>query len=234
MPHRFFVNSTIASDRASLDGPEAHHLLHVLRMNPGDEVVLFDGSGSQFLARIDRTSRQQVELAIVERQQKDVELSDQLVVGAALPKADRQRWLVEKLTELGATGLVPLRTQRSVVHPDDKALRKLRRSVIEASKQCGRNRLMHIGQLTDVRDFLAAAPPQAERWLGHLQGSVASVDKVAGPIHIAVGPEGGFTDQELIDARGLGWQPVTLGPRVLRIETACLALATLAAHRLFR
>jgi 16S rRNA (uracil1498-N3)-methyltransferase len=234
MAHRFFVESRIASDHASLIGAEAHHLLHVLRMGVGDEVILFDGSGSQFSARIEQTGRRQVDLRVLQRQPIDVELSDQLIIGVALPKADRQRWLVEKLTELGATRLVPLRTHRSVVHPNDKALHKLRRAVIEASKQCGRNRLMQVEHLTRLHDFLTAAPLHAERWLGHAAGVVVDPGRAAGPIHIAVGPEGGFSDREVEDAQRLGWRAVSLGPTILRIETASLALATLAAQRLFR
>lgn len=235
MTHRFFVETPIASDQAILTGSEAHHVLHVMRLNVGDEVTLFDGGGKQFAARIDRLSRQQVELAVLERQEIDVELRGELTVGVALPKADRQRWLVEKLTEIGASRLVPLRTRRSVVHPDEKSLGKLRRAVIEASKQCGRNRLMQLQPLIGFEDFLISAPEQADRWLADPHGtSVATQDATIRPIYLAVGPEGGFTEEEVMDARGRGWQTVSLGARILRIETACLVLASIAAQRLFK
>ena len=235
MTHRFFVETPIASDQAILTGSEAHHVLHVMRLNVGDEVTLFDGGGKQFSARIDRLSRQQVELAVLERQEIDVELRGELTVGVALPKADRQRWLVEKLTEIGASRLVPLRTRRSVVHPDEKSLGKLRRAVIEASKQCGRNRLMQLQPLIGFEDFLISAPEQADRWLADPHGtSAATPDATIRPIYLAVGPEGGFTEEEVMDARGRGWQTVSLGARILRIETACLVLASIAAQRLFK
>jgi 16S rRNA (uracil1498-N3)-methyltransferase len=205
-----------------------------MRLNAGDEVILFDGSGSQFAARIDSMGRQQIELAVLERQEIDVELRGELTVGVALPKADRQRWLVEKLTEIGANRLVPLRTRRSVVHPDEKSLGKLRRTVIEASKQCGRNRLMQIQPLISFEDFLASAPDDADRWLADTHGTTASQEATTRPIYLAVGPEGGFTDDEVMDAKGRGWQTVSLGARILRIETACLVLASLAAQRLFK
>ena len=234
MPHRFFVESPIASNRATLAGSEAHHVQHVMRMHVGDELLLFDGGGSEFRGRIESMGRQQVEVTVLQRHEHNVELAAELTVGAALPKADRQRWLVEKLTELGTTRFVPLRTRRSVVHPDDKSLNKLRRAVIEASKQCGRNRLLHVTPLTSLDAFLATAPDDAQKWFGHAQGSAANTDRSDQPLYVAVGPEGGLADEEIGAARQQGWRAVSLGPRILRIETACLALATLAAQRFFR
>ena len=225
----------LLSDRAILTGSEAHHVLHVMRLNVGDEVILFDGSGKQFAARIDSLGRQEIELAVLERQEIDVELRGELTVGVALPKAERQRWLVEKLTEIGANRLVPLRTRRSVVHPDEKSLGKLRRAVIEASKQCGRNRLMQIQPLISFEDFLASAPDDADRWLADIRGTTAAIrEETTHPIYLTVGPEGGFTDDEVTDAQGRGWQAMSLGARILRIETACLVLASLAAQRLLK
>ncbi len=235
MVHRFFVETPIGSDRAILAGSEAHHLQHVMRMTVGDEVQLFDGSGRQFGARIARIGRQQVELAVLQSRNVDVELGGELTVGVALPKADRQRWLVEKLTEIGASRLVPLRTGRSVVHPDEKSLGKLRRAVIEASKQCGRNRLLQVHTVADYTDFLASAPRDSARWLAELQGASApKCDPGQRSVFVAVGPEGGFTAEEVAEATACGWQTVSLGARVLRIETACLVLAALAAQSCFK
>ena len=112
MPDRYFADSAIVSDRATLSGPEAHHLVHVMRAQAGDEVLLFDGSGAEFLARVEHVGRAEVQLAIVSRAEVDRELAFPLVLGVALPKGDRQRWLVEKATELGVTQLVPLITTR--------------------------------------------------------------------------------------------------------------------------
>ena len=174
--------------------------------------------------------RSQVELAILAAHAIDRELPRHITVGVALPKGDRQRYLVEKLTELGVRRLVPLRTERSVVHPDSSRENKLRRSVIEASKQCGRNRLMEIAPLTELDAFLATAPSTATRWLADSQGLPASGSAELGnQVFLAVGPEGGFSSQEQFMARDRGWQPVSLGSRILRIETACTAIVVLAA-----
>src|ERR1700732_1182187 len=96
LPDRFFHASPIDRDSVSLDGAEAHHLIHVLRAKPGLEVTLFDGSGAEFLARVERIERSAVRLAILERQEVDRELPVRISLGVATPKGDRQRWLIEK------------------------------------------------------------------------------------------------------------------------------------------
>jgi 16S rRNA (uracil1498-N3)-methyltransferase len=229
MGNRFFVEQPIDAPRAVLGGIDAHHLRHVLRARRGDQVVLFDGTGREFVARVESLDRSGVELAILDSMSVDRELPRTIVVGVCFPKADRQRWLVEKLVELGVSRVVPLRSARSVVHPDERALGKLQRTVIEASKQCGRNRLMDIGELTGFQDFVRAVPADVTRWLADPAADQDRIPAIAGGgAALLVGPEGGFTAEEAEIARQLGWHSVSLGPRTLRIETACLALATLA------
>src|SRR4051795_3792748 len=144
MSERFFSPYPISGGGMMLDGPEAHHLLHVMRASVGDEVILFDDTGAEFKATVETLRRTDAELRIIERREIDRELPFELIVGVALPKGDRQKWLVEKLTELGVTALVPLITEPSIAVPSDSAVDRLRRAVIEAAKQCGRNRLMQI------------------------------------------------------------------------------------------
>src|SRR5688572_8850936 len=112
MSDRFFVETPIESERAELIGSEAHHLAHVMRAAVGAEVTLFDGSGAEFPARVIKIGRSQVELVVLERREIDRELPFPLVLGVALPKGDRQKWLVEKATELGVSRIVPLQTSR--------------------------------------------------------------------------------------------------------------------------
>jgi 16S rRNA (uracil1498-N3)-methyltransferase len=228
MSQRFFVLSPILGRSVSLIGAEAHHVTQVMRGKVGDSVVLFDGSGAEFTARIARVSRSVVELDVLSRQEVNRELPRELTLGVALPKGDRQRWLIEKAVELGVSRVVPLQTARGVAQPLEHVLERLRRAVVEASKQCGRNRLMEIAAPQTLREFLAAAPQAALRLLADPDPSAVSVGGLHVPetcqtILAAVGPEGGFTDQELQAAAG--WQRVNLGPRVLRIETAAIAVA---------
>jgi 16S rRNA (uracil1498-N3)-methyltransferase len=244
MSERFFSSRRIDSDRATLDGPEAHHLLHVMRADVGDHITLFDGSGAEFDATVEALCRAEAELRIIERREIDRELPFGLTVGVALPKGDRQKWLVEKLTELGVTALAPLITERSVAQPSKSAIERLERSVIEAAKQCGRNRLMRIAQPQEWSAWMSqsAIPgtlsvPQSEierlRLLAHPSGSPLSKLNQTHPVvtYLAVGPEGGLTDDEVAAAVAAGWQTVSLGPRILRIETAAIAITAAIALR---
>ncbi|MEQ8787758.1 MAG: 16S rRNA (uracil(1498)-N(3))-methyltransferase [Pirellulaceae bacterium] len=229
MSQRFYSTQPIEGEAVVVDGPEAHHLLHVMRATAGTEVVLFDGHGAEYAARVSQTGRSEVRLDVLLRREVNRESPIALTLGVALPKGDRQRWLVEKATELGVTRLAPLITAHGVAQPETKTLDKLRRAVIEASKQCGRNRLMEIGEAETVEAFLQNTTAD-ERLIAHpdptsnvrplLSGDVSTV--VA-----AIGPEGGFSDEELQAAGAAGWTPVSLGPRILRVETAALSLAAI-------
>lgn len=232
MSQRFFVETPIDGERAVLSGDEARHLASVMRAAVGDEAVLFDGSGDEFLARIERIGKREIELAVIARQAPPRELARAITLAIALPKGERQKWLVEKATELGVARLVPLVTQRGVAQPVDAALDRLRRGVIEAAKQCGRNRLMEIAPPQSIGDFLEATPPGDVRLLADPTGLPLSSLDVAPKneaIHFAIGPEGGFAPDELAQAHSAGWHVVSLGPRILRIETAAIALAAWAA-----
>jgi 16S rRNA (uracil1498-N3)-methyltransferase len=233
MSERFFSHQPIASDNARLDGPEAHHLLHVMRAGKGDTVTLFDGSGAEFDAEIVACNRADVQLRIQARREVDRELPFELTVGVSLPKGDRQKWLVEKLTELGVTAMVPLVTDRGVAQPTDSALERIERSVIEAAKQCGRNRLMRIAKPQAWSEFASAENRDltVRRLLAHPGGNSITDADLSSPrsTTLAIGPEGGFTDDETAAARAADWGIVDLGSRILRVETAAIALAAIVA-----
>ncbi len=230
MSKRFFSEEPLVGERAWLTGSEADHLIRVLRAKPGDQVILFDNSGWEYPSRIIALGRSRVDLMILERRWIDREISPPLLLAVALPKGERQRWLVEKAVELGVTELIPLKTDRGVAHPLDRALQRLRRVVIEASKQCGRNRLMTICPPRTVAECLAAAPAECEYWLAHPGEGSEPLSPLLGtansrPVLAMIGPEGGFSDQE-IAACGPACRRVSLGPRTLRIETASLAMVS--------
>lgn len=233
MADRYFVETPILGSRALLVGDEAHHLLHVMRAKLGQAVTVFDGSGAEFVACVERLGRSDVELAVGDRIEVDRESPLNLTLAVALPKGDRQRWLVEKAVELGVARLVPLETSRGVAQPVEKALARLRRAVIEASKQSGRNRLMEIGDSQAWPAFSAmAAPSGCRRVLADPSGEANLSDILPnrlelGGIQAAIGPEGGWTEAELGLARANGWHIVGLGPRILRVETAALAIAAM-------
>lgn len=224
MADRFYANCPLAVGRFVLTGAEAHHLAAVMRIRAGEQVCLFNGDGAEYRAVVNDVHKREVVLDIVRRDDSSTELAFRLEVAAPLPKGDRAEFLIEKLTELGATRFTPLETERSVVHPRDSKLEKLRRLVIESCKQCRRNVPMEVSSLTPFDEYCRSGELPARRIIAHPGGDYQS-STVRGDVAIGVGPEGGFTEAEIDLARSNGWQVVGLGPRVLRIETAAIVLA---------
>lgn len=211
----------------TLQGAEAHHMTRVCRLRAGDHVYLFNGDGREYPAQILSADRRTVELGVAEPVVESRELQHKIMVAAPVPKGDRGQFLVEKLTELGVNRFVPLQTERSVVHLMEARHERLSRYVIEASKQCRRNVLMQIEPTSIWEAFCTRIDLPSQRLLAHPEGSPASC--LSEDLAIAVGPEGGFTAEEVRHGIAAGWRPVSLGTRILRIETAAIALAALAS-----
>lgn len=236
MPDRFFAPSCPESGTLTLDGSEAHHLMHVLRVGPGETVEVFDGRGLVVSAQVAAVRKRDVELRVVAAR-RDVRAAREIILGTAVPKGDRFDWLIEKATELGVTRIVPLITSRSSVDPRDSKLDKLRQTVVAACKQCGRNHLLELSPVTGWAEFVRDEFPNRAAFLAHPSSDARSLPAGASMFDhqtstvFAVGPEGGFTDEEVALAVAAGAKPVSLGPLVLRIETAAIALAALAAAR---
>lgn len=203
-------------------------MLNVMRIKVGTEIELFDGNGHSAIGTVERISKKSLVVAIRNLVANSRELSTSLVMGVSLPKGDRGRFLVEKLTELGVARLVPLVTGRSTIKSGAGTFEKLNRYVIEASKQCGRNHLMQIQQETRIEDFIVQQPlfercivlhPESKQHLCaadlHVETSLA----------VCIGPEGGWTKPELDMIIEAGWHPRVIGQRILRTETAALAMA---------
>jgi 16S rRNA (uracil1498-N3)-methyltransferase len=231
MPPRFYLDGPLDRPKATLTGSEAHHLTSVLRAVPGDQVTLFDGRGSEALAEVAAVAKRAVELQILDRRTTDDDRRP-VVLGTAVPKGERFRWLVEKTTELGVSRLVPLRTERSVVHPGRQKLDKLRQTVIAACKQCGINRLMHVDGLLSWEAFVRNEISGRCALIGVPGGppvvaGMLSMENADGPVVLAIGPEGDFTEREVQQALDAGAEPVSLGPNVLRVETAGVVLAAI-------
>jgi 16S rRNA (uracil1498-N3)-methyltransferase len=226
MSERFFLAEPPTAGRGRLVGDEARHLVRVMRCHVGDEVVAFDGRGTSWRARVASIGRDEAVLdlgaAVVEAATRDAPLT----LAVALPKGDRQKWLVEKLTELGVPRLVPLVTTRGVAEATPAAVERLGRSVIEACKQCGRDTLMAIAEPRTVAEVVADHGADGRLVVADRDGLPLAATAVEDrPIVALVGPEGGFTAEELAAVEAAGGRRVSLGPHVLRIETAAIALA---------
>lgn len=187
---RFFAEQPISAAEVDLGEDESHHLIHVLRSRVGDKICVFDGQGGEFEAEVIGLGKRQVRLRVGERLAIDRESSCQVHIAVSLPKGDRQKVLVEKLTELGARELVPLLTQRAVAQPTGSAISRLRRQVVAASKQCGRNELMTIAEPATLGEFIQRGRVAGGQvWLAHPAGDmpkseIAQVDD--GPAKNAV------------------------------------------------
>lgn len=230
MSERFFTSEPLSPGEFVLTGAEAHHLAAVSRHRPGDRVVLFNGDNHEYLAEVIAIGKRTVTLQILTGEWVDRELRYPVVVGCALPKGDRADFLIEKLTELGVTQFVPLLTARAIVQPKPTVVEKFTRAVIEASKQCGRNRLMAIVPPQTWDSFILAPDWPLHKYVLHPQGSTDFVQPCAAGVAVAIGPEGGLTDEEVKKALAAGWRLATLGPRILRIETAAVAVAAVLSQ----
>lgn len=234
MSERFYFepdDENTLSGRVMIIDAEARHVSQVMRKKPGEEIVVFDGrSGLDHLCAIETIGKNKVELRIIESRAGIPEPEIELSIAVSLPKGDRQKWLIEKLTELGVARVIPLQCERSVAKADDSVVQRLKRGVIEASKQCGRSRLMEIENGTTA-DELSRSETPIPKFLAHPytesgSGEIFENGKtIPRKVIIAIGPEGGFSPEETEFFEKNTWKPITFGPRILRIETAAIAFA---------
>lgn len=238
---RFLVETLPATGAVELNESESRHASNVLRMQTGDAVILFDGQGGEAHGVLDLVGKRSVTVNVLSRSDADRELPVALELLVALPKGDRQKSLIDALVQLGVTRLTPLECQRGVAQPNANALQRLERGVVEASKQCGRNRLLSIQIPSSIEQLVAAAPATASAvtpsFFAHPYGPSLGLASAAPELanvqelRVAIGPEGGFTDSECELFRTHGWQQVTLGARILRIEVAAVMVAAWWAAR---
>lgn len=224
----------ISAGELLISGPEAHHLLHVLRMKTGSSLVLFDGTGSIADAVILETGRRDITVRAQNVRTPHTEFSTQLTVAAAPPKGDRLRTMVEKLTEMGVHRLVLLETERSVTAPGETRVEKLKASVIAACKQARRPVLMELQPLISLPDLLRqAVTDQCTVFAAHpaatSQPLLTTSDHTHSPIAplLLIGPEGGFTDHEITLIKSVQARFMTWPGTILRTETAALVFATI-------
>ena len=229
MADRFFLADLRPNELAILEGDEAHHLARVRRLASGDVVELFDGKGLAVRSEIVEVRKSAVTLRPLEILPVPAEPA-QLTLAVAVPKGERFGWLVEKAVEVGVARLVPILAERSTVDPRGSKLERLRRTVLESSKQCGRSRLMTLEDPRRFDDYLAAERA-SRRFFAHPGAaailSVLATGDARSPAAVLIGPEGGFTEEEAARAGSAGWTPVGLGVTIMRIETATLAAAAL-------
>jgi len=240
MTSRYFVDRSVSrqeGDAVLLSGDEARHFRKVMRGKVGDSLILFDGTGPYSLGVVESILKEEIHVRITQTFADDRESPLRLTIAAALPKGERQRFLIEKLAELGVARFVPVQMERSIARANDAVIQRFRRYVIEAAKQCGRNVLMEITDEVPIEKLNTLWTPETKKILLHpaALGSVgqrtprqvlADIPCTA-PLTLLIGPEGSFTDKEVEHALREDFIPLDLGKRILRMETACIAAAAL-------
>lgn len=236
---RFHTPLALATGASiALDAAAARHV-QVLRMQPGGALTLFNGRGGEYEAVVERMGRSEVQVLVGAHHAIEREAPCEVLLAAGMPANERMDWLVEKAAELGAAGIQPLQAERSVLRLSGERLEKKRAHwqgiAIAACEQCGRNRVPPVLEPQAMAAWLASAAARTGvRYVLSLRGDARPLPPgpAGGATLFLSGPEGGLSQREEDLAREAGFLPVSLGPRVLRAETAPLAaLAALTLHR---
>ncbi|HEX3046959.1 MAG TPA: 16S rRNA (uracil(1498)-N(3))-methyltransferase [Bacillota bacterium] len=234
---RFFIPSNqIKDNQAILTGNDRRHLVNVLRQGVGDEITVLNGKGQEFLAKIMRIDADSVIAELLEETNRPTEPKVRLNLIQSLPKLDKFEWIIQKNTELGVSRFQPVITERSMVkikgELQGRKEERWRKIIQEAAEQSGRKivpELAHVKSWDETLDGLgkdlALIPWEGERERS-LKDVLSELVTVPEEITIIIGPEGGFSQKEVEEAIQKGAVPVTLGPRILRTETAGLVVAT--------
>ena len=223
---RLYVDPPLSAGVAvGLDAGQANYLGNVLRLAEGGEVLLFDGVSGEWLARVIESGKRRMILGVVELTRPQEAVPD-LTLAFAPVKKGRVDWLVEKAVELGVARLEPVITRRTIV--DKLNLERMHSHIVEAAEQCGRTALATIAEPVKLEAWLKALDPARTLYIADETGGEPAVSAFApGRATILTGPEGGFTPEEADTIRALpNARAISLGPRILRAETAALAAVT--------
>jgi 16S rRNA (uracil1498-N3)-methyltransferase len=239
---RFFVRpQDIDTQELRLRGDEADHLVRVLRLGPGAQVVAFDGCGHEYVTLVERLETKGVVCRILRDAVEEPSPAVCITLGQGLPRAEKFDWVIQKTTELGVSAIVPLITERVISHVSGPHIaRKVGRwekLAREACKQSGRATLPHLSPPTPLQTFLASCQSAELKlilWEGEdtrpLRTILATSTSVAS-VAVVVGPEGGLTPQEVACGEIYGFLAVGLGKRILRTETAGVVAVTLLQYQ---
>ena len=243
--HRFYIPpQTWNIDSLTLDEAETHHAVDVLRMNPGDKAVVFNGRGTEATVEVAAITRKTVTLRKL-LQSKSAPIGCQITLAQAVPKGKNMDLIVQKAVELGAAAICPLLSERTVIQvEEDDAARKQQKwqtVAIEAAKQCGQNWLPKVDLPRSPKEFFSHSARYDLMLIASLQPGAMHLKKLlaefAGKapksVLILIGPEGDFTPAEIALARSQGCRPITLGPIVLRTETAAIYSLSVLSYELF-
>jgi 16S rRNA (uracil1498-N3)-methyltransferase len=233
MPRLYLAAKLAAADDVALPPGAARHV-QVLRLQPGDALVLFDGTGGEWAARVSRMGRSDVHVDVLEHRPAERELTLAVTLAVGMPANERMDTLVEKAAELGAAAVQPLLCERSVLRLSGERAERRRAHwqgvATAASEQCGRTRVPPVLPVRELAEWLGAMPAGGVRWLlSPAAPRPIAAAPASGPLVLLSGPEGGFAENEVRAATSAGFTEVGLGPRTLRADTAPLAALAFVA-----
>ncbi len=234
---RFYISITPAASELWLEGKEAHHILHVKRAKPGDKITLFNGKGLECLANIIEISDNKLKVLIEQSRSINREADVEITIAFSAPKGRLAALLIQKCTELGVKALIPIHCKRSIVDIRNKSAEKIEKwnkIVVEASKQCKRNFLTKIENVMSFNSIIKTLHDYDLSLIACIDTRSMKVvlyeHPLAKKIICLIGPEGGFTNDEIEIAEKSGCIPVSIGNSTLRVETAAIAISSMLLY----
>ncbi len=241
----FLSHEHLASKEIIITGGHARHLALVLRARPGEPIVVFDGRGYKYDCRIVRIHKREVVAELMKKTPCSLESPVTITLAQGVPKGDKMDFIIQKSTELGIHKVIPVITERSQVRHTDK-IRRWRKIALSASEQSGRDKIPEIDEPVDFQEFLSGHSIPLEKEArhgfsgiifseGHKENNLRKFLSSLGDtreITLLIGPEGGFSGEETANAVQKGFMEVSLGPRILRTETAPVAAISIIQYEL--
>ena len=238
---RFFVEQLSPDEKIiSITGKEFHHLKNVLRLNRGDEIIVFDGKGLEFSGKIESIGKHEARIAIEKQVESIKESGFEIILCQGLAKSEKMELIIQKATELGVSRILPFITNRVVPSLDATQIaqktQRWRRIALEAAKQCRRSIVPRVEEpktFTEILkgwdNYLKIIPWEEEK--KNSLKDILKKDRFSGCI-VLIGPEGGFSEVEVAEAKKAGFVPAMLGPRILRTETAAIGIVAIIQYEL--
>ncbi len=234
IPRVFTHQALVTNSTLALAEPQSHYLSKVLRMQAGRELILFNGEGGEYAAEISAAHKKHVDVSVKEFFAENRQSHLQLELAIGVSRGERMDWVLQKATELGVTKITPLMTERTEVklggERADKKMGHWQQIIISACEQCQRNLLPELAEPQHYSDWVTQCDAELKFVLHHRDNKGLPQDKSTQHVALLIGPEGGLDEDEIAQALAQGFSPLTLGPRVLRTETAPVAAISLVQY----